>query len=56
MHQVAALPAVRAAVGGHGPRVLGAHVEGPFLSPARLGVHPAAESRDPDPALLLRLL
>jgi hypothetical protein len=23
--------------GGHGPRILGAHVEGPFLSPRRLG-------------------
>ena len=42
--------------GGDGPRVLGAHVEGPFLSPARLGVHPPAERRDPDPALLLRIL
>jgi N-acetylglucosamine-6-phosphate deacetylase len=39
-----------------GPRVLGAHVEGPFLSPRRRGVHPASALRDPDPALLERLL
>ena len=40
---------------GVGPRVLGCHVEGPFLSPARLGMHPAAARRDPDLALLERL-
>lgn len=39
-----------------GPCVIGAHIEGPFLSPRRLGVHPPAWQRAPDPALLGRLL
>ncbi len=39
-----------------GPRIVGAHVEGPFLSPQRLGAHPASARRDPDAALLSRLL
>ncbi len=43
-------------VDGRRPRVLGVHLEGPFLSPARLGTHMAASRRDPDAALLGRLL
>lgn len=39
-----------------GPRILGVHLEGPFLAPRRLGVHPAGARRDPDVALLERLL
>jgi N-acetylglucosamine-6-phosphate deacetylase len=39
-----------------GPRILGAHLEGPFLSALRLGIHPADARRNPDPELLERLL
>ena len=41
---------------GGGPCVIGAHMEGPFLSPRRPGVHPPEWLRAPDPALLGRLL
>jgi N-acetylglucosamine-6-phosphate deacetylase len=42
--------------GSDGPHVLGAHLEGPFLSALRLGVHPADARRNPDLELLDRLL
>jgi N-acetylglucosamine-6-phosphate deacetylase len=38
------------------PRILGAHLEGPFLSPVRLGTHVPSARRDPDLRLLDRLL
>ena len=41
---------------GCGPRVIGAHLEGPFLSPLRLGAHDAAEPAGARPGLLRRLL
>jgi len=49
--------ALRAVPGtSRGPRILGVHLEGPFLSPLRLGTHGLRGRRDPDPALLDRLL
>jgi N-acetylglucosamine-6-phosphate deacetylase len=41
---------------GVGPHVIGAHLEGPFLSPERPGMHPAEHLQAPDRALLDRLL
>jgi N-acetylglucosamine-6-phosphate deacetylase len=52
------LTAALRGVGGvdGGPRIAGVHLEGPFLAPRRLGTHPASARRDPDTALLERLL
>ncbi len=39
-----------------GPRVIGAHLEGPFISPSRPGAHDPSAIRPPDPAALDALL
>jgi N-acetylglucosamine-6-phosphate deacetylase len=39
-----------------GPRILGAHLEGPFLSPERPGTHPLEHLRKPNLRVLDRLL
>jgi N-acetylglucosamine-6-phosphate deacetylase len=54
---LAALRALPDRVGGDGlPRIIGAHLEGPFLNPRRLGAHDAEGCRAPDLRLLEQLL
>ena len=44
-HMAEAIAAARQAVADHVPGMLGIHLEGPFLNPARRGVHDAATIR-----------
>lgn len=48
----AAIDAVRKAIEAGEPGILGIHLEGPLLSPARPGVHDPAKFREPDAELL----
>jgi N-acetylglucosamine-6-phosphate deacetylase len=50
----AAVAAARAP--GPGAELVGIHLEGPYISPARRGAHPAAWLRAPDPAETERVL
>ncbi len=43
-----ALDAGRSAIEGQVPGILGVHLEGPFLSPERPGIHEASAIREPD--------
>ena len=52
---LSAMEAATAERGEPGPRVLGAHLEGPFLSPHWPGAHDPRHLRPPDPALVDRL-
>lgn len=45
---VAAIAAVRAAIAQHVPGVVGIHLEGPYLAPARKGTHDESRFRVPD--------
>ena len=52
-----ALATVGQATGlGDGARIIGAHLEGPFLSPVRAGAHPPAQLRQPNLDLLASFL
>ena len=51
-----ALAAIGAAGDTPGARILGAHLEGPFLSPDRAGAHPVEQLREPDLDLLASFL
>jgi N-acetylglucosamine-6-phosphate deacetylase len=53
---IAGVAAAAASPPADAARIVGAHVEGPFLSPARAGVHPREHLRAPDRGLVDRLL
>lgn len=51
-----AVAAMEAATHDDGPRILGAHLEGPFLSPRRSGTHPVEHLRATDAPEFARVL
>lgn len=51
-----ALSTIGASASEDGARILGAHLEGPFLSPERAGAHPVELLREPDLDLLASFL
>ena len=56
LHGLRTIAAAQDSTPGDAARIAGAHVEGPFLSPRRAGVHPPDLLRRPDPDLADRLL
>jgi len=51
----AAIAAVEAAIAAGVPGVLGIHIEGPHLNPAKRGIHDATKFTPLDPAMIARL-
>lgn len=51
-HIAAALDAADAAINAGVPGVVGVHIEGPFINPAKRGIHEADRIRQLDPALI----
>ncbi len=56
LDDLCARAAMVAEVSDHDPTVLGSHLEGPFLDPARKGAHTESLLRPPDAAAIDRLL
>ncbi|MEN3745977.1 N-acetylglucosamine-6-phosphate deacetylase [Sphingomonas sp. HF-S3] len=51
-HVAAALDAADAAIAAGVPGVVGVHIEGPFINPAKRGIHEADRIRQLDPAMV----